>query len=115
MVAPNSDNAFTLFYLKFRAAAPKVRVSQVVEGDCQKEYNIIMKGYLLYTQTKLTHFVYVCLSAYENTLKIDNCTLSAEIHILNLGLWPKLAGGCRRCFRRVLAVQALALTENTAV
>lgn len=26
---PNSDNAFTLFYVKFRAAAPKVRVSQL--------------------------------------------------------------------------------------
>lgn len=24
---PNADNAFTLFYVKFRAAAPKVRVS----------------------------------------------------------------------------------------
>uniref|UniRef100_A0A8C6XNF1 Conserved oligomeric Golgi complex subunit 3 n=1 Tax=Naja naja TaxID=35670 RepID=A0A8C6XNF1_NAJNA len=35
LLAPNSDNAFTLFYVKFRAAAPKVR-----------EYSIIEKGYL---------------------------------------------------------------------
>lgn len=28
-VVPTSDNAFTLFYVKFRAAAPKVRVSKL--------------------------------------------------------------------------------------
>lgn len=26
----NADNAFTLYYVKYRAAAPKVRVSQYV-------------------------------------------------------------------------------------
>lgn len=26
----NADNAFTLYYVKYRAAAPKVRVSQCV-------------------------------------------------------------------------------------
>uniref|UniRef100_A0A8C1LXQ5 Conserved oligomeric Golgi complex subunit 3 n=1 Tax=Cyprinus carpio TaxID=7962 RepID=A0A8C1LXQ5_CYPCA len=32
--APNADNAFTLYYVKFRAAAPKVRVRLVPESLC---------------------------------------------------------------------------------
>lgn len=31
---PNADNAFTLFYVKFRAAAPKVRVSLLTHIEC---------------------------------------------------------------------------------
>lgn len=68
-VVPNSDNAFTLFYVRFRAAAPKVRVSKSSNhGGLERWSEVCLHHY-----QDLIDFlsIYLC-SMYPQLLNIQN-------------------------------------------
>ncbi|XP_013921315.1 PREDICTED: conserved oligomeric Golgi complex subunit 3-like [Thamnophis sirtalis] len=82
LMAPNSDNAFTLFYLKFRAAAPKVRtLFEQIEQRSEKmpEYrqllNEIHHCYLNQREHLLGPSITSTVTELTNRNNRDHCAL----------------------------------------
>lgn len=61
-MVPNADNAFTLFYVKFRAAAPKVRVSLLTQ---------IGHYYEIYSTSPFEVLLYVRPFAYTRKMALN--------------------------------------------
>ncbi|XP_061490712.1 conserved oligomeric Golgi complex subunit 3 [Rhineura floridana] len=81
-VAPNSDNAFTLFYVKFRAAAPKIRtIIEQIEQRSEKmpEYrqllNEIHQCYLDQRELLLGPSITSTVKELTNRNNRDHCAL----------------------------------------
>ncbi|XP_042313287.1 conserved oligomeric Golgi complex subunit 3 isoform X2 [Sceloporus undulatus] len=81
-VAPNSDNAFTLFYVKFRAAAPKVRalIEQIEQRsekmpEYQQLLNEIHQCYLDQREHLLSPSITSTVMELTNRNNRDHCAL----------------------------------------
>ncbi|KAH0624387.1 hypothetical protein JD844_031793 [Phrynosoma platyrhinos] len=81
-VAPNSDNAFTLFYVKFRAAAPKVRalIEQIEQRsekmpEYQQLLNEIHQCYLDQREHLLGPSITSTVTELTNRNNRDHCAL----------------------------------------
>ncbi|XP_039203573.1 conserved oligomeric Golgi complex subunit 3 isoform X1 [Crotalus tigris] len=82
LVAPNSDNAFTLFYVKFRAAAPKVRtLFEQIEQRSEKmpEYRQLLSEihlcYLHQREQLLGPSITSTVTELTNRNNRDHCAL----------------------------------------
>uniref|UniRef100_A0A8C1TLP5 Conserved oligomeric Golgi complex subunit 3 n=1 Tax=Cyprinus carpio TaxID=7962 RepID=A0A8C1TLP5_CYPCA len=78
--APNADNAFTLYYVKFRAAAPKVRVRPVY----QQLLDEIHQCYLEQREVLLSPSINSTFTDLTTQNNKDHCALVREPHSLGL-------------------------------
>uniref|UniRef100_A0A8C1TJE1 Conserved oligomeric Golgi complex subunit 3 n=1 Tax=Cyprinus carpio TaxID=7962 RepID=A0A8C1TJE1_CYPCA len=74
--APNADNAFTLYYVKFRAAAPKVRVRPVY----QQLLDEIHQCYLEQREVLLSPSINSTFTDLTTQNNKDHCALVREPH-----------------------------------
>lgn len=82
LAAPNSDNAFTLFYVKFRAAAPKVStLIEQIEQRCEKitEYQQLLSEihncYLDQRESLLSPSITSTIADMTSQNNRDHCAL----------------------------------------
>ncbi|KAM6144887.1 conserved oligomeric Golgi complex subunit 3 isoform 3-T3 [Phoenicopterus ruber ruber] len=101
---PNSDNAFTLFYVKFRAAAPKVRtLIEQVEQRSEKmpEYEVVVPLWSTYARMNTSFTMSSSQNQHQNwsselleklCLSLYDVLRPMIIHVIHLETLSELCG-----------------------